>query len=112
VIFIHFIGANTFFGMYVADNGLFTELFCENRFKPELHCHGSCAITKLMEYEENDALKSSAPHLPVPQFYSYLHQFSQQKDFDLNEIPAHNFRYLQLNLKPSVTEIDHPPALV
>jgi len=112
VIFVHFVGTNIFYGIYVADNGLFTELFCENKFKPELHCHGSCVISKIFEYEKNDAVKSSTPHLSVPQFYTYFQQYDRIS-FDNRIIDIqHNYYYIHHYRAPSLSEIYHPPVLV
>jgi len=80
VLFVHSFGVNVILSLYTADQPLFIELFCVNKDKPQMHCNGSCMLSKLNKQESQE---SNEPILPITtqfQFYFYV----QHIDFNLN----------------------------
>lgn len=59
LLFINYIGTNIMYGLYMIDQSLFVELFCENKGHPEEHCDGSCMLAKLGDHDHNHADHSS-----------------------------------------------------
>lgn len=57
LLFINYVGTNIMYGLYMVDQSLFVELFCENKDHPEEHCDGSCMISKLSDHDH----QSEAP---------------------------------------------------
>lgn len=53
-IFVFSIVLRTFYAQlhyafYLLDSKIYTELFCENQDKPEMHCNGKCSLAKAVE---------------------------------------------------------------
>lgn len=44
--------------IYNMNQTVFTELFCENKAKPELQCNGHCKLSKIANSESQDKKKS------------------------------------------------------
>lgn len=61
VLFTQSFGINALYGLYDFDQNLFVELFCINKYNPELKCNGTCLLSKL------DDQSSQNKDKPVPQ---------------------------------------------
>lgn len=55
LLFINYIGTHLMYGLYMADQALFVEWFCENKDHPEEHCDGSCMISKLSDHDHHQS---------------------------------------------------------
>lgn len=111
VLFTHSFGVNMLYGLYEIDQSLFTELFCVNKNKPELHCNGSCMLSKMDEQSSHDHDK---PILPDLSLYQLVYVF-QELDFELKfsfnqEKQSHlthyenfyNYQYLKSIFRPPI----------
>lgn len=61
-ISLHTGGKAFLFFWYKVSNGSFTEVFCVNQDRPQLHCNGQCKIGKLLKQQREEEQKQ----IPVP----------------------------------------------
>ncbi|SFN98678.1 hypothetical protein SAMN05660413_03336 [Salegentibacter flavus] len=93
---------------YTLNNESFTELFCENKDKPELECNGKCSITKagkdLNQEKDNQALNSFQKEITL-----YVNFLVSENSFDLPETCLPNFQYLNFYSFLFAEQITPPP---
>ncbi|MDD3771200.1 MAG: hypothetical protein PHC38_00930 [Weeksellaceae bacterium] len=99
-------------GFYLLDNSNFTEIFCENKEKPELHCNGKCELSKLAKESENQN-KHSLIQITQDELIIYFNSdFKTDFPLDSSEKIVHQFFYLNHYSYDFSQLINHPPALV
>lgn len=83
IVFILLISINKnsiAYALYVYNNELFTSLFCENKAKPALQCHGKCEMKKMQgENNSNSKIKQLFIELLYNQRYSSFFEFEKIK---------------------------------
>lgn len=93
---------------YTLSNESFTELFCENKDKPELKCNGKCSITKAgkdLNKEKNDLTLNSFQK----EITFYVHFLVSENSFDLPGTYLSNFEYLNTYSFLFTKQITYPP---
>lgn len=80
ILFAHTFGLNTLYALYEIDQGLFTELFCINKEKPELECNGTCMLSKI---DDQNLFNQDQP-IPNTITQFQLVYIIQDLNFDLN----------------------------
>lgn len=112
VLFTHSVGVNLLYGLYAVDQSAFVELFCVNKDKPEMHCNGSCMLSKLDDQHNHKSDKPVLPDLTQFQLFYCI----QHLDYSLNKPKPTkiDFSFYFLNFYDSQykDEIFHPPILV
>jgi hypothetical protein len=113
-ISLHTGGKAFLFFWYKVSNGSFTEVFCVNQDRPQLHCNGQCKIGKLLKQQREEQQKQ----IPVPsrdeeQRVAYDLP-SEKDDLTLSAEPGNSNTFPDLsNLKDllPVRAFFHPPKL-
>lgn len=59
---LHTGGKAFLFFWYKVSNGSFTEVFCINQDRPQLHCNGKCKVAMLLKQQREEQQKQ----IPVP----------------------------------------------
>jgi len=106
LLFINYIGTHLMYGLYMIDQSLFIELFCENKDHPDEECDGSCMLGKMGEHDHSSS--DSSPVLDVykiqlvfyipyfqpeiPDFKQKSYPFSFYKNLYRFELPEDNLR--------------------
>ncbi len=93
---------------YTLNNESFTELFCENKDKPELECNGKCSLTKAgiaLDKEKNDLTLNSFQK----EIIFYVNFMGSENSFVLSETYLSNFEYLNTYSFLFTKQITHPP---
>ena len=78
---------------YTLNNESFTELFCENKDKPELECNVKCSLTKAgiaLDNAKNDLTLNSFQN----EIIFYVNFMSSEKSFVMSDIYLTNFESL------------------
>lgn len=76
VILLGIVKNSLLYTVYNFNSKLFTEVLCENKEKPELHCEGKCYISK-MKMEENNKKSSHHSFKQVPLEISFFNPLPQ-----------------------------------
>src|SRR5690625_4063727 len=61
IMLVQTFGLSLLYGLYYTDKPIFIELFCVNQDKPEMHCVGSCMLSKMDKHQDQDNDKSTTP---------------------------------------------------
>ncbi|MCB9245623.1 MAG: hypothetical protein H6606_04265 [Flavobacteriales bacterium] len=87
-----------------------TEVFCINKDKPELNCHGTCHLNK--QLQKQNVLTGDDPAELVELNFVFF-AFRMTQEFQLSDLQfvAQNFyeRYTPFNSSAEASEIFHPP---
>lgn len=93
---------------YLLDNQDFTELFCENKEKPAMHCNGNCQLSKMADQEN----KNEIPAI-IQQLKSDLVYYSDTFTFECSAIQTktkHSFFYLNNYRSAEIILFTPPPV--
>jgi len=112
ILFAHSFGVNLLYGLYSVDQSLFVELFCMNKDKPQIHCNGSCMLSKLDEQKSQDSNTPISPHITQFQLYFYVQQFDFKLNFPSLSRVEDNYFYQDFYDSKYLKEIFHPPTFV
>lgn len=82
VLFTHSMGMNLLYSLYAVDQTIFIELFCVNKDKPEMHCNGSCMLSKLDDQHHHNSDKPELPDLGHFQLFYCI----QRIDYRLHKL--------------------------
>ncbi len=95
---------------YELNKETITQLFCENKSKPKMHCNGKCHLMKQMKAQDKkentpvNTLKDKFENQVPSSYYSFQH---------INEsytIVAHSYAYTQHESTSHLQAIFHPPT--
>ena len=95
---------------YVVDIEAYTEAFCENIDQPELKCHGTCHLTKVLakSEEEKKGNQESSPPAEILQLY-----LPASDDLQTGAEPEENtrilFYYCETLPQGALLSTFHPP---
>lgn len=93
---------------YLLDNKDFTELFCENKDKPDDHCNGNCQISKMADQVGGNEIPAVLQQLKTESvFLSEVFHFEIPEFF---EAPIHNFFYLDRFQSVDLKRFTPPPV--
>lgn len=112
LLFIHYVGSSLIYGLYAVDKELFVEMFCENKDNPELHCDGTCVLSKLSNYSNQQQDKPIVLAVFQIEISGYFHY-----DFDFTTVfeetlTQHQFFYKNNYRHTVIQENFRPPSLV
>ena len=99
------------FAEYVTDIEAFTELYCENTDKPEMHCNGKCHLAeKLAENEEQKQNKELQTPTEIILYYAPSNvEFVKTKEFYVEQKSTYHF---DTDLSEGISHIIfHPPRV-
>ncbi|HRH65872.1 MAG TPA: hypothetical protein PLU53_06210 [Bacteroidia bacterium] len=54
VVLLQVCSKSCIYWAYVAEKSYISKVLCENKYKPSLHCHGSCHLKKELNKEEQN----------------------------------------------------------
>ncbi|KAB5486099.1 MULTISPECIES: hypothetical protein [Flagellimonas] len=102
---------------YVANYEYITQVLCENKDKPQLHCNGKCYLAKQLEKQQKDQDKNpfgeqrSKPEIQPLVFFQSLLVFDFGNPFQV--FPDKNY-FLYQGISPQlfICDIPHPPETV
>lgn len=93
---------------YLLDNKDFTELFCVNKDKPQIHCNGNCQLSKMADKENKDELPAIFQQLRTELVF-----FADSFSFEfptITETTKHNFYYLNTYKSAELKLLNPPPV--
>lgn len=109
LLFINYLGTNLMYGFYMINQEVFTELFCENKDKPDMECDGTCMLAKLSDHDRQDS--EVPPLLDVFQvqlvFYipalnfDFIPEFKEEKPQYFYQ-DLYLFEYTEQNFRPPI----------
>lgn len=108
---VHIAGTNLLYGIYILNKNVFIELFCENTESPELHCDGSCMISKMSKHNSEQSNKPISAENFQWETFVYIYESIELSDF----IPAlveSNFHLESPIPTHFIEDIFKPPILV
>lgn len=111
LISMHYVGLSALYGVYELDQQLFIELFCENTDKPEMHCNGSCMLSKMNEQEPSDAGQPIQFDILQFQMHFYNDGAHDTGEPDIAWI-EHPFYYSDLYSSLHYSDVFRPPILI
>ncbi len=95
---------------YLSNIDYYANVLCENKTKPQMHCHGKCQIMKEMKEQEK---QQKSPVFPVKDKHQEI-QFAQtEKQFSWNafsDLTKYNTAYIIHQFPEVVFSIFHPPS--
>lgn len=110
LLFVNYIGTNFMYGLYMVDQALFIEWFCENTEDPDMHCDGSCVLDKLGDHEQHDHTHSVLEVLQVPLVFYIptfdLELFAEPESFGTTYHYKNNYSF------EFCREVTQPPILL
>lgn len=113
VLYTHSFGVNILYGLYEIDQNLFTELFCINQDKPEIHCNGSCMILKMDEQSSHNHDKQMLLDISQYQLVYILQDFDFKLKFAFkSEEQSHSTDYENFYNSQDLKNVFRPPILV
>ncbi|HSP83633.1 MAG TPA: hypothetical protein VLN72_07865 [Gillisia sp.] len=94
---------------YAVNNQSFTELYCENKDKPELECNGQCEITKAYAQTNSEANPMALENFQRD--ITFFYQISAVNELIIPEVDfVPFFSYLNQYSFLFSSPIPHPPA--
>lgn len=69
ILLLSLVKSNILYTIYQYDTGLFTQLFCENKQKPQLNCNGKCKLAQLQREQDNKDATETLNRLQVENVY-------------------------------------------
>lgn len=110
-MFVQTFGLSLLYGLYYTDKPVFIELFCVNQDKPEMHCNGSCMLSKMDKHQEQDNDKSTTPKVTQlhPLFFAETLSvkyvdfiFLKDKNLFIHYQNSYSFSYIKNLFRPPI----------
>lgn len=112
VLFTQTFGVSTLYNLYTLDQLVFIEYFCVNTDKPEMHCNGSCMLSKLDEQDKKDSDKTTQVNTTQYHVYYYAKHYNIISTLEGLSDTKHHY-YDEVFYKSQFqNEVFRPPILV
>lgn len=113
VLLTHSFGINVLYGLYNLNQPLFVELFCINKDKPEMHCDGTCMLSKLDDQQAQNQNQPVIYDLSQYQLTFVTHTFDFQFFSPvLNQDVKPFLHYKNFYTSQFLEDLFRPPILV
>lgn len=112
IMFVQTFGLSLLYNLYYTVKPVFIELFCVNKDIPEMHCNGSCMLSKMDKQQEQDTDKSTAPKVVQlhPLFFEGIPSFDYVKFIVVRDKSSftqyqnhYSFNYIESLFRPPIT---------
>lgn len=98
---------------YVIDIEAYTEAFCENIDQPELKCHGTCHLTKVLAETEDEKQNNHHTSTPTEILQLYLPGCEELTiDITPEDLLRRGFYYMEFFPEEVLLSTFHPPDFI
>ncbi len=111
VMMVNCLGTNLIYGLYMVDQDIFVELFCENTANPAMHCDGTCMLKKMASHDHQHSDQHSLLDVYKVQLVFYTPTILQAPQQQVTSV-YHQFRYENHYAFQNSGQFFHPPILV